>query len=86
MCYGHNVAVRPVQISLDDELLDRIDADPEAQEKGRSAFVRLAVRHYLGAKERCHLEQRLQRAYEGEADAMIDEIAELIGAQEWSEK
>ena len=80
------MAVRPVQISIDDELLERIDADPEAQEKGRSAFVRLAVRHYLGAKGRRDLEERLQRAYEGEADAMIDEIAELIGAQEWPEK
>ena len=86
MCYYPNMAVRPVQISIDDELLDRIDADPEAQEKGRSAFVRLAVRHYLGAKERRDLEQRLLRAYDGEADAMIDEIAELIGAQEWPEK
>jgi metal-responsive CopG/Arc/MetJ family transcriptional regulator len=80
------MAARPVQISIDDELLERIDADPEAREKGRSAFVRLAVRYYLGAKQRRDLEEQLLRAYEGEADAMIDEVAELIGIQEWPEK
>ncbi|HVR30268.1 MAG TPA: hypothetical protein VMS86_12130, partial [Thermoanaerobaculia bacterium] len=64
----------------------RMDADPEAREKGRSAFVRVAVRYYLSAKERRELEARLRSAYEGQADAMVDEIAELIGTQEWPER
>lgn len=36
------MAAKPVQISLDPELLEKIDADPEARERGRSAFVREA--------------------------------------------
>lgn len=76
---------KPVQISIDEGLLERIDADPEAREKGRSAFVRAAVRFYLSAKERREIEDRLVAAYEGEADAMADEVAELIGSQEWPE-
>jgi metal-responsive CopG/Arc/MetJ family transcriptional regulator len=80
------MSAKPVQISIDEELLRQIDADPEAQEEGRSAFVRRAVRYYLSAKERRELERRLARAYEGQADAMIDEVAELIGTQEWPEK
>lgn len=77
--------VKPVQVSIDSELLQRIDADPEAQEKGRSAFIRSAVQLYLTAKERREIEARLIRAYDTEADAMLSEVAELMGAQEWPE-
>ena len=74
---------KPVQISIDIDLLEQIDADPEVRERGRSAFVRRAVRYYLTAKERHELEARIAKAYDGEADALIDEVAELIGAQQW---
>jgi hypothetical protein len=47
------------------------------------AFIRAAVRLYLSAKERRELDARLVRAYGGEADAMLGEVAQLIGAQEW---
>jgi metal-responsive CopG/Arc/MetJ family transcriptional regulator len=77
--------VKPGQISIDADLLRRIDADPEAREKGRSALVRAAVQLYLTAKERRELDARIARAYDGEADAMLDEVAELIRAQEWPE-
>jgi metal-responsive CopG/Arc/MetJ family transcriptional regulator len=85
MVYISNMPVTPVQISIDTELLRRIDADPEVREKGRSAFIRAAVRLYLAAKERRELEARLVSAYDGEADAMLAEVADLIGAQEWPE-
>lgn len=76
---------KPVQISIDTDLLRRIDADPEAREKGRSALVRAAVQVYLAAKERREVEARIARAYGGEADAMLEEVAELMRAQEWPE-
>jgi len=76
---------KPVQISIDLELLRRIDADPEARDHGRSAFVRAAVRAYLAAKERRETETRIAHAYGGEADPMLDEVADLILAQEWPE-
>jgi metal-responsive CopG/Arc/MetJ family transcriptional regulator len=76
---------RPVQISIDTELLRRIDADPEAREKGRSAFIRAAVQLYLTAKERRDLETRLIQAYEGAADVTLGEVAELIETQAWPE-
>lgn len=79
------MTVKPVQISIDTELLRRIDADPETQEKGRSAVIRAAVQFYLTAKERRELEARIARAYAGQADAMLDEVADLILAQEWPE-
>lgn len=76
---------KPIQISIDTDLLRRIDADPEAKQKGRSALVRAAVEVYLTAKERREREARIARAYSGQADAMLDEVADLIRAQEWRE-
>ncbi len=77
------MAARPIQISIDDSLLGRIDADPEVRDKGRSSFIRAAVRLYLKAKERRQVELRLAQAYDGEADALLQEIDNLIGNQSW---
>lgn len=71
---------KPVQISFDEALLSQIDTDPEVRENGRSAFVRRAVKYYLSAKARREIETGILSAYEGEADAMANEIAELIGS------
>lgn len=83
MWYHANMAAKPVQISMDTALLRRIDSDPEARAKGRSAFVRSAVELYLTAKERQEIESRLHQAYAGEADALLGEIEELMGEQAW---
>jgi len=77
------MSARPVQISLDSDLLDQIDADSEVREKGRSAFIGSAVQIYLKAKERLEIETRLVQAYSGEADNLLDEVAALLGAQKW---
>lgn len=74
---------RPVQISMDEELLQRIDEDPEAREKGRSAFIRSAVESYFSAKERQETEARLVRAYSGQADLLLSEVEDLLEAQTW---
>ena len=73
----------PVQLSLSEDLLGRIDADPEACKVGRSAFVSSAVDFYLRLKERREVETGLLHAYGGEADALLDEVDSLIGAQAW---
>ncbi len=77
------MTVRPVQISMDNDLLGRIDSDPETRDKGRSAFIRSAVRLYLKAKERREVETRLANAYSGEADALLAEVEALMGGQSW---
>ena len=77
------MAARPIQISMDERLLERIDGDPETHEKGRSAFIRTAVERYLAAKERRQIEARLVQAYAGQADVMLGEVDELEGAQAW---
>ena len=77
------MSAKPVQVSIDTELLTRIDRDPEAQERGRSAFIRSAVELYLAAKRRHELEVQLADAYTGRADALLDEVVELLGRQSW---
>ena len=77
------MAAKAVQISMDTDLLRRIDRDPEVRKRGRSAFVRSAVELYLKAKRRRDVEQVIARAYEGQADAMLEEIVDLIGDQAW---
>jgi len=72
------MAAKRIQISMDKEMLRRIDRDPEARKWGRSAFVRSAVESYLATKRRRTIDQEIARAYEGEADSMLTEIADLI--------
>ncbi len=68
---------------MDASLLGRIDADPEVRDRGRSAFIRSAVQLYLKAKERREIEARLAQVYDGEADALLEEIEDLMGGQSW---
>ncbi len=77
------MAARPVQISVDSDLLDQIDADSEVREKGRSAFIRSAVQIYLKAKEKRDIEAQLARAYSGGGDTLLEEVEVLIGRQAW---
>lgn len=57
------MASRPVQISLDVELLKRVDRDEETRAVGRSALIRHALEYYLEAKRRRSIDVRLKRAY-----------------------
>jgi metal-responsive CopG/Arc/MetJ family transcriptional regulator len=76
---------RPIQISMDEDLLARIDRDPEVEASGRSAFLRAAAAFYLAAKEKRELDQGIRAAYGGQADAMIEEVAEFMDVQAWPE-
>lgn len=77
---------RPVQISLDEELLRRIDRDPEAREKGRSAFIRAATELYLRAKERRSVDDAIRAAYQGKADELLAEVENMLGVQAWPDE
>ncbi len=61
----------------------RIDQDPEALARGRSAFIRSAVELYLTAKGRHEVESRLAQTYTGQADDMLEEVVDLLGRQAW---
>ena len=68
---------------MDTELLRRVDADPEARERGRSAFIRSAVEMYLRARRRREIDSQIAGAYADSADDLLEEVADLLGGQEW---
>lgn len=74
---------KPVQVLMSTDLLGRIDVDPEVREKGRSAFIRSAIRLYLKAKERREIETSLAQAYAGEANALLEEAEAIMSRQSW---
>ena len=77
------MSAKPVQISIDVELLRRTDSYPETREKGRSAFVRSAVSSYLDAKRRLEVDAAIRAAYAGVEDDLQAEVAGLMDAQAW---
>ena len=74
------MGAKAVQISLDTDLLKRVDRDPEVRMLGRSAFIRSAIDLYLRAKERREIDAAIRRAYDGMADELLEEVEELLGA------
>jgi len=78
--------VQPVQISVDRELLTRLDADPEVKARGRSAFIRDALHAYLRARDRIRIDEQIRAAYGGRRDATLREIENLIDSQAWPKK
>lgn len=79
------MAARPVQVSIDTKLLQRIDRDPETRHEGRSAFIRRAVEVYLEAKRRREVDHQLVKAFRGAADEMLHEVEAILKAQRWPE-
>ncbi|MDB4957043.1 MAG: hypothetical protein JWO36_4612 [Myxococcales bacterium] len=71
-----NMAAKPVQISLEQSLLERIDRDPQTKTEGRSAFIRDAVELYLATKRRRDTDTRIIAAY-GKDDAARDLQADV---------
>jgi metal-responsive CopG/Arc/MetJ family transcriptional regulator len=81
--YPPIMPVKAVQVSIDLELLRRIDADPETRKQGRSAFVRSAASAYLAAKRRQAIDLAIGAAYGHAADDMEAEVVGLLDAQVW---
>jgi metal-responsive CopG/Arc/MetJ family transcriptional regulator len=80
------MAARSVQISLDEELLRRVDRDPEARRGGRSKLIASALRLYLEARRRRDIDEAIHRAYRGRDKAMLDEVQHLMGRQAWPDE
>lgn len=69
--------MKAIQITVDERLLSRLDADPEVQASGRSAVFRRAVDAYLRQRRRREIGDSYRKAYGGSAD-------ELTGFEGWS--
>ena len=57
------VRMKTIQITFDEELLDRLDRDPAVRERSRSAVVREVVAVYLDRKTSEEIVHRYQVGY-----------------------
>ena len=55
--------MKTIQITMDDKLLAKLDADEETQRDGRSAVLRRAVTDYLTHRRRAAISSGYRRAY-----------------------
>ena len=83
MWHNANMSAKAVQISIDEDLLRRVDAQPETRQRGRSAFVRSAIESYLRARKRRDIDRAISTAFGTHGDAMLHEVDGLLDAQTW---
>jgi metal-responsive CopG/Arc/MetJ family transcriptional regulator len=62
-----------VQITFDEGLLRRLDADPETRRLGRSAVLRIAVEEWLKGKRDKEIDEQIRRGYQRHPAAEFDE-------------
>jgi metal-responsive CopG/Arc/MetJ family transcriptional regulator len=55
--------MKAIQITLDERLLARLDADAEVKRDGRSAVIRRALAAHLQRKRRAAIAEAYRRAY-----------------------
>jgi predicted transcriptional regulator len=58
-----NTNMKAIQVSMDENLLGRLDADDEVRRDGRSAVLRRAVEAYLRRKRRDTIARGYEKAY-----------------------
>lgn len=59
------INMKPIQVTIDDALLDRLDRDPEVAARGRSAVVRDAVAAYLAKRRGRAIADAYRKGYAG---------------------
>ena len=77
--------MKAVQFTIDEQLLRRLDLDPEVRRSGRSAFLRQAVRDRLSRRRREAIRDAYKKGY-GERPVTEDEFGPMIEAQSWPEE
>lgn len=55
--------MKSVHILLDEDLLRKLDADPEVREHGRSEFLRRAARAYLRDRRKAEISDAYLKGY-----------------------
>ena len=55
--------MKAIQITVDERLLARLDADPEVKQAGRSAVFRRAVEAYLRQRLKARIAEAYRRGY-----------------------
>lgn len=57
------MCMKAIQITFDEQLLEKLDGDAEVKQHGRSAVIRRAVAEYLRKRRRATIAEAYRRAY-----------------------
>ena len=74
--------MKTIQITIDPELLHKIDNDEESIKIGRSAFLRKAVRYYLEQKKLRSISEQYRSGYRRESE-INDDLTSWEDEQVW---
>ncbi len=74
--------MKAIQITFDEALLERLDAHPAVQERGRSAVLREAASAYLARKDAEDIAHRYRAGY-GDAVGLDAELEGWAGGGAW---
>lgn len=74
--------MKAIQVSFDEDLLERLDSTEEARRDGRSAVLRRATAEYLKRRARQEVATRYRQAY-GEGEGLGDEFEGWEDQGEW---
>jgi metal-responsive CopG/Arc/MetJ family transcriptional regulator len=77
--------MKAIQVSLDEALLARLDADAEVQRDGRSAVLRRAADQYLRRRRRRSIADQYAKAYGG-GKGLGDEFAGWEDEGSWPDR
>ena len=72
--------MKPLQITIDEPLLKRLDADDEVKRDGRSAVIRRAIAEYLRRRRKRVVTESYRRGY---ADGVGEELSEWVSEGTW---
>lgn len=81
----YNANMKAIQVSVDDELLARLDADEEVRRDGRSAVLRRAADLYLRHRRSRAIASAYEQAY-GRTSGLGVEFAGWEGEGSWPER
>ncbi len=76
--------MKAIQVSFDEDLLERLDSTEEARRDGRSAVLRRATAEYLKRRARQEVATRYRQAY-GEGEGLGDEFEGWEDQGQWPE-
>jgi len=75
--------MKAIQVTLDEALLARLDADAEVRRDGRSAVLRRAADEYLRRRRKRAIAEQYTKAYRG--GALSDEFSGWEQEGTWPE-
>ncbi len=77
--------MKTIQITMDEDLLARLDEADEVRRKGRSAVLRQAAREYLARRRRREIARQYRQAY-GADPALGDDFKGWEDEGAWTDE